>query len=420
MDIFALLLFFGVIVLAFVRKTNIGIFAMAAGVLAVYICDLTEKNLISGISTSMFVTLVGITFLFSIVQETGALDLLSRKVASLAGQRVWLIPIAIYAAGFIIAGIGPGAVPGLAIVQPLAIAIALEVGYNPIMMGVIGTAGLFAGRMTPITPEAAVINEVAVSSGFGNVMPSILVCQTLVTICFVLIVFVVFKGYKVKKPLNATAQEKLPKFSVKQIISLCSILLMLGLIIFAGMNVGLAAIVSSAILLLLRIADDSACIKSMPWSTILMVLCVGALMNVVDAIGGIDLLSNALSSIMTEKTATPIMCISSALMSLVSSALAVVYPTMMPMTVDIAANIGGNVSPVALMAAVGAGGSMAAFSPLSTGGALLLAALGTSKHGLTKEGERKAFVKLFGITALSVVVAGVVSITFNWIVSLIY
>ena len=40
-------------------------------------------------------------------------------------------------------------------------------------------------------------------------------------------------------------------------------------------------------------------------------------------------------------------------------------------------------SPVALMAAVGAGGSLSGVSPLSTGGALILAALGTAKKDFT-------------------------------------
>ena len=79
-------------------------------------------------------------------------------------------------------------------------------------------------------------------------------------------------------------------------------------------------------------------------------------------------MSNALAKIMTKGTATPFMGISAALLSLVSSALGVVYPTMMPMCADIAAQVGG-VNPVALMAAVGAGGSLSGISPLSTGGA---------------------------------------------------
>lgn len=140
-------------------KSTVGILAIAAGVIAVRLFGMTDKDLIGGISASMFVTLVGITLLFATINATGALDLLARKIIAMAGSRVWIIPIVIYIAGFIIAGVGPGAVPALAIVPALGVTIALEVGYNPIMLGLIGECGLMAGRMTPITPEAAVISS---------------------------------------------------------------------------------------------------------------------------------------------------------------------------------------------------------------------------------------------------------------------
>lgn len=60
-DLIALLIFLGVIILAFVRKINVGILAIAAGVIAVRLFGMTDKDLIGGISASMFVTLVGIT-----------------------------------------------------------------------------------------------------------------------------------------------------------------------------------------------------------------------------------------------------------------------------------------------------------------------------------------------------------------------
>ena len=77
MDLLALVLFIVTIVLAFIRKVNIGILAIAVGAIAVRIFGLTDKQLISGISSSMFCTLVGITFLFAVVKSTGALDLLA-------------------------------------------------------------------------------------------------------------------------------------------------------------------------------------------------------------------------------------------------------------------------------------------------------------------------------------------------------
>ena len=95
MAILSIIFFFAAIILAFVRKNNIGILAMAIGVIAVRVFGLTDKDLIGGISVSLFTTLVGITLLFSIVTNTGALDLLARKIVALAGKRIWLLPILI-------------------------------------------------------------------------------------------------------------------------------------------------------------------------------------------------------------------------------------------------------------------------------------------------------------------------------------
>lgn len=410
MDLLSLIIFLAVIVLAFLRKSNVGIVALGVGVIAVRIFGLTDKNLIAGVSSSMFVTLVGITLLFALINSTGALDLLARKIVSMVGSKLWLLPIAIFIAGFIISAVGPGAVPALAIIPALAVSVAIPVGYNPVMLALIGEAGLIAGRMSPITPEAAIISAAAESAGLENVMPTILVCITLISIIFSVLLFFIFKGHKVKATENIETLKTTEKFNAQQIISLLSIIVMLVLIIFVDVNIGLSAFIVAMLLILFRIGDEAKAIKMIPWSTITMVLGVGALLSVVQEVGGFDLMSNAMASIMTETTATPIMGLSAGLLSLVSSALGVVYPTMMPMCADIAAQVGG-VNPVALMAAVGAGGSLAGISPLSTGGALILGAMGTQTK-LSEAEENKIFVQLFIYAALALVVIMVVSFLF--------
>ena len=96
---------------------------------------------------------------------------------------------------------------------------------------------------------------------------------------------------------------------------------------------------------------------------------------------------------------------------MVSSALGVVYPTMMPMCAGIASKLGA-VHPVALMAAVGTGGSLSGVTPLSTGGALALAAMGSNLKGFNKEIENKAFIQLFLAAAVGLLVTAIVSALF--------
>lgn len=413
MEILSIIFFFAAIVLAFLRKNNIGILAMAIGVIAVRVFGLSDSDLIAGISVSLFTTLAGITLLFSIVTNTGALDLLARKIVALAGKRIWLLPILISLAGLLLVAIGPGGVPVLAIIPPLAVSIARQTGYNPLMMALIGISGMLSGRFSPLTPEGAIIiNAVSGSqfSGMANLAIMLITFLTSVAICIV--IFIMFKGYKVKAPSETTELKIAEKFSGKQLAALGGILLMLILIIFVGVNIGLAALCVSALLLLFRVADDGVCIKAMPWNTILMVLCVGALLSIVDRMGGISLMTDALASVMNPTSSTPLMGLSAGLLSLVSSALSVVYPTMMPMCADLAAQVGG-VHPVALMSAVAAGGALAGTSPMSTGGALIMGALGSEyKEEFTKEQQNKVFVQLLIVSAVNVVVLLICALLF--------
>ena len=179
---------------------------------------------------------------------------------------------------------------------------------------------------------------------------------------------------------------------------------MLVLIIFAGVNIGMAALCVAAVLLLFRVADDGECIKAMPWNAIVMVLFVGALLKIVDKMGGISLMTDALASVMNSATATPLMGLSAGLLSLVSSALSVVYLTMMPVSIGLAGQIDG-IHAAALMSAVAAGGALAGTSPMSTGGALIMGALGGElKEKFTKEYQNKAFVQLLIISAVGLAV----------------
>ena len=394
MDVISLIVFVVVVIVAFLKKMNVGLLSIAVAVVLGRFFGITDKVIISGFSTSLFITLVGITFLFTIVNSTGALELSAKKLVSLVGKNIWLIPIFIYIAGFIVAAVGPGAIPALAIIPPIAVTLALQVGYNPVMLSLIGVTGLMAGRMTPITPEGILISGIVAEQGLDDVMISVLISNIIMTVTFSCIVYVVYKGYKVKRTGEGLKLSDTSKYTVKQVVSLLGILVMLLLIVLADVNVGLAAFLVATTLIFFKVGDETVSLKSIPWGTVMLVLGVGVLMNVVDLAGGVDLLSNVLASIMTPKTAAPIMGITAGLLSWVSSALGVVYPTLIPTVGSIVETVGG-VKVVELVAAIAAGGSCAGISPASTGGALILAALASNKDDFTKEEESKVFVSLF-------------------------
>ena len=168
---------------------------------------------------------------------------------------------------------------------------------------------------------------------------------------------------------------------------------------------GLASFGVAAILSFLNVSDETAALRRIPWGTLLLICGVGVLMNIIILTGGIDLLSDALASIMSDSTAVSILGITAGVLSWFSSTSGVVMPTLIPTVPHILTQMGSSANPVEWVTAITMVSNTAGISPLSTGGALALAAY--SAEGGLKDGELdRLFLRMFFISA-----AGVVSLS---------
>ena len=141
MAVVSLIALVAAIVLGFVKKVNVGIVAIAMAYLIGIVYGIGAGKITGGFSSSMAMTMIGVMYLFAIVSGNGTLELLAKKITGLAGNRRYLLYVAVYAIGAILSGVGPGAIPTLAIVPVLAIPVALKAGINPILLSLIGQMG---------------------------------------------------------------------------------------------------------------------------------------------------------------------------------------------------------------------------------------------------------------------------------------
>ena len=93
---------------------------------------------------------------------------------------------------------------------------------------------------------------------------------------------------------------------------------------------GLFAFAAAAVLILLGAVDEKKAIKGIPWGTLVFICGVGVLINVIDTLGGITMISDFLTGFMNKHTATPILAATSGILSWVSSTTGVVMPTLLP------------------------------------------------------------------------------------------
>ncbi len=401
----SLILLLAAIVIGFWRKANVGILCIGFSMILAVVYQLNIKDVIAGFSSSLFIQMVGITYLFAIINGNGTLELLARKIVALVGKKKHLIPFVMYLLGFAICAVGPGAIPSLAIIPVIAIPVAVSAGVNPIMTAVIGDLGVMSGRMSPLTPEAAVVRELMEEQGLkGNTLP-IMAGMIVTALVVVVLVYVYYKGWKVEKAAPQQETTKLQKFNGRQWCSLAGLIVLAVGALFFSWNVGLTGFLIGTILIVIGGNNEKKAIAAIPWNVILMVLGVGILMNIISMSGGIDIMVNGLEQIMGPRTAAMIMAIASGIMSFFSSGLGVVFPTLIPTASGLAGGLG--VSAVQLVTVIVIGGTVSGFTPISTTGALIMAGVAQQENAEERFPQNRLFIELFAVSFIALAVLAI-------------
>jgi len=404
----SLILLLAAIVLGFLRNANVGIMCIGFAMILTLLFpgQVVAKDVVSGFSTSLFIQMAGVMYLFAIINSNGTLELMAKKIVNLVPARA--IPFVMFAIGMALSASGPGSIPCLAIIPVIAIPLSVSAGINPIMTAIIGDMGAMAGRMSPLTPEAAVVRNLMEEQGMvGNTVP-IMLCTFLTCVITAALVYIYYKGWKVEKSSATGEKEKLAPFSWQQLLSLAGLAVLAVGVLFLGWNVGLTGFLIGSILIVAGCGNEKKAVGGVPWSVIIMVLGVGMLMNIVKVSGGIDLLVEALENVMGPKSAAPIMALTAGIMSFFSSGLGVVFPTLVPVCGSLAQSLGAD--GVLLVAMVVIGGTIAGYTPISTTGALIMAGVAQQENAEERFPQNKLFIELFAVSFLNLAVLAIMAV----------
>lgn len=397
------------IAIGFYRKLNTGLIAIAFAVILGRLANFKEADIIGGWSTQLFIMLLGVTFLFSVAQNNGTLELFARKVVALSGRQTRLIPIAIFLLTTFLAAIGPGTIPVMALIAPIEMALAAEMGISPLLLAPIGVLGSAAGGLSPIAPTGIIGITLAAGQGITGIdMPyfyNSLMGETLI----VAFLYIILGGYKIKSTKELKRSD-LPDFNKNQLITMAGIAAMVFIVLITKANVGLVAFVVGVALLAIGVANERQSIAGIPWGTLVLVCGVGVLMNLAIKLKGIEMLAQFLASFMTPATASPIIALTAGIMSWFSSTSGVVMPTLIPTVGALIKSMGGNVSSLDLVSAITMTANTAGISPASTGGALALASYAANAH-VSVEDQNKLFMQMFMVAIGSVLFMTLVAAT---------
>ena len=401
------------IVVSCVTSLNVGVLAVAlAWIVGVYIGGMPVNTVMGGFPAQLFMTLTGVTLLFTIAQCNGTLDRLAhRAVRGCRGNR-GVMPIMFFVLAAAIASIGPGNIATAALVAPMAMATASQVGIPLFLMAIMVGNGANAGSLSPVAPTGIIVAGQMDRIGMGGFETSTylynLFAHALVAFggYFLLGGLKLFgrSGTDTGQAVEAIAGHE--PFDRRHVVTLAVIFLMLLSAILADVNVGMGAFAASAFLVLLGFGDDREAIKRMPWNVIVMVCGVTVLIAVLEKAEGIDLIVSQLSKWATPAWLTAEVALLTGLVSVYSSTSGVVLPAFLPMVPALAQQVG--VAPFAVAMSMNVGGHLVDVSPLSTIGALCVAGAPAG------EATRSLFNKLlaWGLS-MAIVGAAVCSLLFG-------
>jgi di/tricarboxylate transporter len=363
------------IVLSCFTPINVGLISIAfAFLVGVLFGGMKVNEVASGFPSSLFLVLVGVTLLFAQAKVNGTLDQIAKRSVRLARGNPGVIPLVFFFLAMVLASIGPGNIAATAMLAPIAMSIAGEAGISAFLMTVMVATGANSGALSPFAPTGIIANGLLARIGIsGAEWPTFInnfVAQSFVGIGGY---FLLGGARLLARGGTASAEAETQSWSWRQKLTLALIACWILSVFFFKVDVGMGAFIAAAVLTLSRAADEEQAVKSLPWNTIIMVGGVTVLISILEKTGGMDLFTGILARFSTPDTITGVIAFVTGVISVYSSSSGVVLPAFLPTIPGIIENLGGG-DPTAIAASINVGSHLVDVSPLSTLGALCIAA----------------------------------------------
>jgi di/tricarboxylate transporter len=184
-----------IFVVATLLPVNIGVLAFAAAFLVgTLVADQNTDDIIAGFPSELFLTLVGITFLFAVAQNNGTVDWLVELAVRTVRGRIGAIPWIMFGLAAVLTAVGAVSPGAVAIIAPIALGFAAQYQISPLLMGLMVIHGAQAGGFSPISIYGGITNGVVEEAGLPLNEIATFLASLFVNLAVAVLLFVVLGG----------------------------------------------------------------------------------------------------------------------------------------------------------------------------------------------------------------------------------
>jgi di/tricarboxylate transporter len=361
------------IALSMATRLNVGVLAMAfAWLIGTYVAGFRPEQVAAGFPSSLFLTLTGVTLLFALAEANGTLERLAHRAVGLARGRTRLIPALFFLIAFLLSSAGPGAITTVALLIPMAMAMATRAGVPRFLTALVVANGANAGNLSPISAIGIVANTKMAEVGLGGHEGKVWLTNFLAHLLVTAGAYVWSGGWKLAPAPASDGTAAAQAFERRHWLTMLVIGTWIAGVVGFQLSVGLAAFLAASALVLMSLADEASAMKRVPWGVIVMVCGVTVLISVLEKTGGMELFTLMLAKLASPVTVSGVVAFVTGLISSWSSTAGVVLPAFLPTVPGLIEKVGGG-DPLAVALSINVGSAMVDVSPLSTLGALCVA-----------------------------------------------
>ncbi|MGB3360399.1 MAG: SLC13 family permease [Rhodococcus qingshengii] len=395
-----------VFVISTVRSVNMGALALvAAFVVGTLVFTVDTSEILDGFPASLFVILVGVTYLFALARNNGTVDWIIHAAVRAVRGRVALVPWAMFAVCAAVTAMGAVSPAAVAIIAPVAMGFATRYRIHPMLMGFMVVQGATAGSFSPIGIFGVITNDVMRQNGLPS-SPALLFVSTFAAAAVVAaIAYVSFGGCALiargaservlvnavgnasggsdtitgsgsgdsskggGKSSGGTAPHEGALNLERRLTLLGLASLALGALVF-DLDVGFTALTVAVLLTLIFPASARGAVDKISWGTVLLIGGIVTYVALLQNQNTVQWLGDSVAHVGIPLLAAFLICLIGAIVSAFASTtgiLGALIPLAIPFLMT------GQVNATGLVIALAISSSLVDCSPFSTNGALVVA-----------------------------------------------
>ncbi len=369
-----------ILVVMFVVATkwplNIGVMGLVASFgVGYFMLGMTDKEILADFPASIVITIIGVTYFFSMAQRNGTIDIIVQTCVRLVRGKTLLLPWVFFLMAAALTALGTFSPAAVALLAPAAIGLAYESRIHPVLMGAFIINGAHAGGFSPLSVAGVLVHDIALDNGFpisqGALFAASFALNLILSVLTVILFALLGKLRDGEGGQHADLDTtRISRPHGQQILTLALIAVMLVCTLGFHMPIGFVALSAGLLLALINIKEHRTFIGGISWSTVLLVAGMITYVSLLQHVGVIDTLAEQALALGAPLLVALVLCyvigVGSAFAS--STALLTAFiPLAGPLLATSALSASGTVAALAIAATV------VDVSPFSTDGALVVA-----------------------------------------------